>query len=196
MRIITKILFAFFLFFVTGCTTNEFTPKPKAYPKIDFPKRIAQNVEISDCPYRFMFPDYGSVKRDTLFFDENVKDECWLDIKLEDFNGTINLTYKEMSGPKDYEQLVTETYKMAYKHSIRADYIDESLIKTPHSKGLVFDLGGNSASQIQFFATDSSAHFLRGSLHFKEQPNPDSLSPIISFVRDDIIALLSSLEWQ
>lgn len=87
---------------------------------------------------------------------------------------------------------------MVYKHTIKAESIDESVIKDTSScvYGLFYDLKGNVASSVQFYVTDSVRHFLRGSLYFNAQPNQDSLAPLVSFVRKDIEHLIETLEWK
>jgi hypothetical protein len=52
------------------------------------------------------------------------------------------------------------------------------------------------ASSFQFVLTDSIQHSVRGSLYFRTQPNEDSLRPVVSFVRHDIMHLLNTFHWQ
>ena len=61
--------------------------------------------------------------------------------------------------------------------------------------GILYDIHGNSASNLQFFVTDSSNHFLRGSLYFNTIPNSDSLQPIKQHIKDDLQILIESLNW-
>jgi gliding motility-associated lipoprotein GldD len=65
-----------------------------------------------------------------------------------------------------------------------------------HVYGMVYEIGGNAASSIQFHVTDSSQNFLRGALYFYAMPNADSLAPVISFVRSDIDHLLKTFKWK
>jgi hypothetical protein len=44
--------------------------------------------------------------------------------------------------------------------------------------------------------TDSTKHYLRGSLYFDAEPNPDSLAPVVEFFRNDIIHLIETLKWK
>ena len=62
--------------------------------------------------------------------------------------------------------------------------------------GILYDLKGNTATAVQFYVTDSVNHYLRGSLYFSAEPNADSLAPVISFFRDDIIHLIETLKWK
>ena len=62
--------------------------------------------------------------------------------------------------------------------------------------GIIYDLRGNTATAVQFFVTDSSSNFLRGSLYFDTEPDADSLAPVVDFFREDIIHLIESLKWE
>ena len=55
---------------------------------------------------------------------------------------------------------------------------------------------GDAASNVQFFLTDSSQHFLRGALYFFNPPNPDSIAPVLQFVRGDIDHIAQTLVWR
>ena len=61
---------------------------------------------------------------------------------------------------------------------------------------MIYDIGGNAASSIQFYATDSTKHFIRGALYFNVAPQPDSLAPVIQYLRKDIVRLLTTLKWK
>lgn len=86
---------------------------------------------------------------------------------------------------------------MVKEHHIKADYIEE----LPYSKenrvfGMIFNLEGAAASSFQFYLTDSSQHFIRGSLYFNTQIRPDSLAPFYEFIKLDIIHLVNTFEWE
>jgi gliding motility-associated lipoprotein GldD len=55
---------------------------------------------------------------------------------------------------------------------------------------------GAAASTYQYFLTDSTRHFLRGALYFNTQTRPDSLAPVISFMKKDLDRLVNTLQWQ
>ena len=92
-----------------------------------------------------------------------------------------------------------QTYKMNVKnHITKADAINEQPFINHENKvfGILYDLKGNTASAVQFYVTDSTRHFLRGSLYFSAEPNADSLAPVIDFFREDIIHLIETLKWK
>lgn len=186
------------LLLTTGCEDPVYTPKPKGYFRLDLPEKEYQEFTVPQCPYRFSIPTYATVAIDSSFFNERPDDPCWLDINMPELAGEIHLSYKEIGEDNTLEKLIEDAHKLAYKHTIKADYIDEAVIEKPGDQvsGILYQIGGNAASNIQFYVTDSTRHFLRGSLYFGVTPNEDSLAPVISFVRQDLLYMIETLEWE
>jgi gliding motility-associated lipoprotein GldD len=112
-------------------------------------------------------------------------------------NGAIYLTYKTLSDEDDLLKLSEDAHKLTYKHMKRADFIEPlEIAREDGTRGLIYFVGGDAASQIQFFVTDTVSHFLRGTLNFNSRPNADSLAPVVRFVADDIEGMLKTLDWQ
>lgn len=183
-------------FFTIGC--NEvYLPKPRSYYRIDMPQKEYATYESPYCPLKIEYPAYANVERDTTFFNDKPDHPCWLNIKMPYFNSTIHLSYKEIgSGKSSLDKLISDSYNIAFKHTVKADYIDENIVTQKNAYGVLYDIGGNTASSVQFFVTDSTQHFLRGSLYFKSEPNVDSLMPVINFIREDILHLMQTIEWK
>lgn len=176
---------------------NEYTPKPKAYPRVYFPKHEYKNFSKPDCPFQFDIPVYSAVADDSVYFGGNNPNPCWLTVYIAPFNGTINLTYKEIDKNTSLQKLVEDAYKLSYKHTRKADYINELKIDNQNGAGgLLYDVGGDAASNVQFFLTDSSKHFIRGALYFNNTPNSDSMAPVVDFVKEDLKQLLKSFRWK
>jgi gliding motility-associated lipoprotein GldD len=119
-----------------------------------------------------------------------------MDIEFPSLKAKIHLTYFDLHG--NLAKLTELSRELTYKHTIRADAIEEKLWSDDSARvyGILYDLKGNTASAVQFFATDSTKHYLRGSLYFMAEPNEDSLLPVITFLRDDIIHLMETLTWR
>jgi gliding motility-associated lipoprotein GldD len=151
----------------------------------------------ASCPFRFVKPVYAVIQQDTAFFGKRPAEPCWFNIVFPDFNGTINLTYKEINKTMTLDRLLDDAHKLSFKHTKKANFIDESLIVNKHGvSGIFYNVGGDAATNIQFFLTDSVHHYIRGSLYFFNEPNSDSMAPVLSFVRQDIDTILSSFEWK
>lgn len=182
---------------LVGCH-DEFSPKPKAYPRVIFPERKYELFQPEGCPFEFEKPVYAQVNRDTSFLGEKLRSEqCWMNIVFPSLNGTINLTYKDMDKTVTLEQLVEDAHKLAYKHTRKANYIDEIRIDNSFGAGgILYDVGGDAASNVQFFLTDSSKHFIRGALYFYNTPNADSMAPVLNFVKEDMRQMLKTFQWK
>jgi gliding motility-associated lipoprotein GldD len=61
---------------------------------------------------------------------------------------------------------------------------------------MFYEVGGNAASQSQFYVTDSINHFITGSLYFYAKPNYDSILPAANYLQKDIKRIMESLEWK
>ena len=170
---------------------RSYTPKPRGYLRIDFPKKEYILFD-SACPYCFEYPVYAQIDVDR----ETHTEPCWLNIEFPAYDGTIHISYKEVMGNLD--EYVEDSRNLAYKHTIKADAIRETVYsdtgKNVH--GVLYDIKGNAASNLQFFLTDSNAHFLRGSLYFNVTPDKDSLAPVISYFKEDIVHLIESFNWK
>jgi gliding motility-associated lipoprotein GldD len=183
------VLPALLVVFTTGCN-KTITPKPRAYFRIDFPVKEYQTY-TGDCPFSFEYPVYGEIKKP----DAPNAEPCWYNIEFPSFKGKIHLTYKPVTN--NLPVYLEDIRAIAYKHIIKADDIIEKPFYYPERRvfGIVYDIRGNTASSVNFFATDSVRNFLSGSLYFSVQPNIDSLSPVISFFKADIMHLIETLKW-
>lgn len=177
---------------------QSFTPKPRGYFDIQFPKREYRVFDMPGYPYTFEYPVYANVVKDTLFFGEKTENPYWINIDFPSLNGKIYVSYKEIGpGENSFRKLVDDAFKMTYKHTYKAEYIEEKNITTPnHISGLFYDVGGNAASAKQFYATDSVRHFLRGALYFDATPNADSLAPVHQFLQEDMWHMVETLKWK
>ncbi len=175
---------------LSGCGQPA-VPRPAGYFRIELPEKSYVHYD-TPCSYSIEYPAYSTIN----LRPAAATDTCWMDIDFPSFKASIHLTYFNLHG--NLATLTELSRELAYKHTIRADAIDEKLWAddSSHVYGILYDLKGNTASSVQFFVTDSTRHYLRGSLYFMAQPNEDSLLPVISFIREDIIHLIETLNWR
>lgn len=184
------LLYCSLAFAVVSCSDNP-TPKPKGYFRIALPKKEQQLYDGYPCPFTFSIPTYSKI----LPYSDSVAQPCWKYLRFPQFDCDLFLSYKQING--DLPKLLEESRTLVYKHTLKAESIEESSFVRPGKNfGILYDIGGSAASPIQFFVTDSSNHFLRGALYFNVAPQPDSLAPVIKFLREDIVTLMESLEWK
>jgi len=175
-----------------------FSPKPRLYPRVDYPDKKPRMVDLDFCNFQFQFPDYGKPIQDSFYFDENIVDKCWFDIIIESLNGRIHCSYVPIENRAHFDELVNDAYELVVKHNVKANYRDENRINIPQSKvyGVQYEIDGQVASPLQFYLTDSTNHFIRASLYFKDKVNSDSIAPIYQFVKTDIQDMIGSFEWK
>lgn len=192
-------LTAYCLFtFLSGCNNDEgFPQKRRGYFKIPLPQKKYQVFDQPGFPYTFEYPVYSTAVPDSTFFDEKAENPYWLNIDFAQFNGELHLSYKEI-GRNKFDTLVDDAFKMAYKqHTSQASAIQPIRFDLADGvSGIYFSLKGNAATANQFFATDSTKHFLRGALYFNAPPNEDSLRPVNDFLRADMQHLINTLRWK
>ena len=178
------------LLLATSCK-ESYTPKPTGYLKISYPEKeyaIYSDQEF----YQFEIPTYAQVE-----IDKGPRSEDgWVNVQIPQLNGTIHLSYKPVDD--QLNALITDCRELVYKHTVKAHGIEETPFIHREQKrfGMVYDLKGDVASAVQFFITDSTDHFLRGSLYFNCRPNRDSLNPVIEFVREDILHMIETTQWK
>lgn len=182
---------------ITACNSQKnYTPKPRGYPRVTFPAHAYQPYANTSCPFTFEYPQYAQIVRDSMYGHMPTQNPCWFDLVFPDFNARLHLSYKPIQN-KNLPKLLEDAHTMNAKHVIKADYIDDSLIITPNKiTGIYYKVAGNAASSTQFALTDTTHHFLWGSLYFKNQPQADSLQPIITFLQKDIAHLLNTFNWK
>jgi len=172
-------------------------PRPKGHFRIDLPVKHYLQLIVSPenkvtMPFSFEYPAYGQLA----YQFGDMAQPGWFNIEFPAYKAKIYLTYKKINN--DFASLMEQTYKMSVKnHITKADAIKEEAYNNEENKvyGILYDLKGNTASSVQFYATDSINHYLRGSLYFSAEPNADSLAPVIEFFRADIIHLIETLRW-
>ncbi len=176
-----------------SCKEN-YTPKPHGYLRIDLPENHSYQSSPKALPFKLDYSVYA--RWDTLRTSQKSRhNSLWFNINYPDYSAKIHLSYIPVK--QNLDSLLEESHQFVFEHTIRADAIDESSFEDKEKKvqGVLYDLKGNSASNMEFWATDSTSHFLRGALYFETTPNVDSLMPIINYIKTDIIYMINSLEW-
>lgn len=175
----------------TACKNKTAIPKPYAYFRINLPIQEYQTLN-NDYPFTFEYPQQAIIEKDKAYDSQ----KYWINIVYPKLNAKIHLSYKDVTN--NFEAYNEDSHKLAYKHYIKAESINEVEYKNDKNKvyGIIYDIKGNTASAVQFFVTDSTKHFLRGSLYFNCRPNKDSLTSVINYVHKDIRHLIESFKWE
>ncbi len=168
-----------------GCK-GDVLPKPKAMLRLDYPEATYKKLDL-DCTFTFDLNTISAIKENK---------DCALVLDYPTMKGSIYITYKNVKNNLD--TLLIDAQKLSYEHVVKADNILEQPFINPEDGvyGMFYEVSGNAASQSQFYVTDSTDHFVTGSLYFYAKPNYDSILPAAIYLQKDIRKLMESLKWK
>ncbi len=178
-------------FFMLGCGDDPL-PKPKAYLRLEYPEARYEKATIP-LPFSFeknkLTESISSIKSSTT--------ANGLDVKYPSLKATIYLTYKKVEND-NLDNLLRDAQNLTQKHTIKADEISSDFFENAEERvyGMFYQIGGNAASQSQFYVTDSINHFVSGSLYFYAKPNYDSIYPASEYLKKDIKRIMETIRWK
>lgn len=186
---------AFLLLLLLICVScrSEPTPKPRAFLRLDYPQPSYVKVS-SGLPFTFERNELSDEVTDI----KVARDEksIGVNVTYPSLKGTIYLTYKKVDA-QNLEPYLIDAQSITQKHTQKADAITEQPYIDNINKvyGMFYEVGGNAASQSQFYVTDSINHFVTGSLYFYAKPNYDSILPAAHYLKRDIQHLMETIKW-
>ena len=187
MNKIISLLLIFFSIFYSCVDSN--LPKQSAFLRIEFPEPnyIAPN-EIK-LPIHFYYNLSAA--------DVNVTNSKQFSLNYPKMNLIVDMSLNKITKREDLENnfrdfsLTLETHSKKSNGIFIREY--EDLNNRVYAK--IFELRGDVASPIQFYLTDSTSNFINGSLNLKFKSKYDSIFPTIQYVKNDILVLVESLNW-
>ncbi len=212
----TSLILIIVLCVATSCN-SAYQPKPTAYYAIELPKsRTYIPFNLPNYPYTFEYPNDAAIVQDSTFFTTNEQNNDWINVDYPAYNCKLYLSYNKVNGTSLYkvkdaatgiykdslgtntlDKLRNDAFNLTAKHIYKSSQIIDEKISTPNGiSGVLFKVGGDAASPIQFFVTDSTTHFLRGALYYNAQPKQDSTKPVTEFLLKDIMHICNTLQWK
>ena len=165
---------------------DEKMPKPSGQLRLEYPP--AKYMKFSNsCGFDFDKNELAVVKATS---------DCGLEIHYPKMKATVYLTYKSVHG--NLNSLLTDAQKLTYEHAIKANDIAEQPYINPDRKvyGMFYQVGGNAATNAQFYATDSVKNFVTASMYFYSKPNFDSILPAADYIKNDMKQIIESIKWK
>ncbi|GAA4095307.1 gliding motility lipoprotein GldD [Mucilaginibacter panaciglaebae] len=198
MKIFTLCIIGILLLAACG-DNHDYAPKPRGYFRIELPKKAYRDL-VSDYPFTFKYPTYAVIQKDT---QTRIPARLapmthLLNMKFPQFDGTLHLSYETITSKKVFDELVEDAHRFAFKNTVKATDIEQRNISIPANKVycVYYAIGGNSASSVQFYLTDSVKNYLRGALYFNTAPRLDSIQPVLNFIKKDIDVMIGSFKWK
>lgn len=183
---IKKVIFVFASMLLLSCG-KEATPKPYGELRLEYPAPKYQKLD-ANCNYTFEYSYFAQLA--------DAKKPCWYYLNYPKMKAKVFITYYPIQN--NFADQVAEAEKMVYRHTVKASSIDTKSFEYPERKvyGNFYELKGQTAANIQFYATDSTKHFLTAYLYFNSRPKPDSLAPAVNYIKKDLMHLLDTFEWK
>lgn len=191
MRYLGIIVFLSLLF--TACD-EETLPKPSAFLSLEYPPPEYRNVSLL-LPFTFEKNNWAdSIMSVKISRGQKVKG---IDLNYPQMKGTIYITYKKIE-ENNLRSFLIDAQAITQKHTIKANEIIEQPYIDEENRifGMFYEVGGDAASQSQFYVTDSLNHFVTGALYFYAKPNYDSILPAAYYLRNDIKHVMETIRWQ
>ena len=175
----------FLSLFIFSCG-EEYTPKPRAFYKIDLPHKGYKSIKV-DCPFYFEIPFYSELNK--------ANQDCFYNLEFIHQNAILHLTYLPLE--ENLQEHTEESRSLAYKHDVMADAIAEQVYINDSLKvyGMLYDYDGVTATAAQFYLTDSVNYFFRGALYFNTEVS-DSILPLNNFLKQDVKHLIETFRWK
>lgn len=168
---------------------DDYSIKPIGQLRLDYPDPVYKEFN-ENCPYTF---EYSNIS-----IEKEREKQCWYVLNYPELKANIFLTYFPISDSEDLASKIKDSEKLVQEQTVKASYISPREFEFDDHKvyGTLFELGGESAVNLQFHATDSLRNLLTGSVYFSTPPNYDSLQPAIQYLKKDVIHLIETLEWK
>ncbi len=180
-----KLYFLLTILLFSSCGPEPF-PKPKAFLNLEYEDQQYTPL-LLERPYGFEVPQSSIVE------DEPKK---WLKIHYPQLKASLDITYRNVDG--NLRELLVESEKLVFKHTVKAEQISSNDYTNDERKvyGTLYEITGNTASQIQFHITDSTRNFIKGALFFNIKPNFDSVLPAVAHIKKDVLHIMETFEWK
>lgn len=165
---------------------DEKLPKPSGQLSLEYPP--AKYKKFSNtCGFDFDKNELAEVKASS---------NCGLEIHYPKMKATVYLTYKPIQN--NLEKLLIDAQKLTYEHAIKANDIAEQPYINLNRKvyGMFYQVGGNAATNAQFYVTDSTKNFVTASMYFYSKPNFDSILPAADYIKNDMKQIIESIKWK
>lgn len=168
---------------------EDYGLKPIGHVRLEYPEPIYQQFN-SECNYTFEYSNQSKPMPKS--------QPCWYVLHYPELKANIYITYFPVNGKEDLAVKIKDSEKLVHEQTVKASYISprEFIFNEKKVYGTLFELGGESAINLQFHATDSIRNLISGSVYFSTPPKYDSLQPAINYIKKDVVHLIETLQWK
>lgn len=119
----------------------------------------------------------------------------WLNITYPRYRATIYLSYIPLAD--NLERLMAESIELVYRQNVNTQQVEAIAYENSDAQlyATLYTLSAQSATPIQFIATDSLRYLLRGALYFDNPVKADSVAPALQYIETDIMQMIESITY-
>ncbi len=186
-------LYAFLLFcmvvFLSACRESV-TPKPDGY------------FRIEPYPSTFRMDTIGRIAilindsaRSVVPADKSDVEAYWLNLTYPRYRATLYLSYIPVKDRDNLEQLLSESRELVYRQNVNTSAVRAVAYENRERTlfATLYTLSAESATPLQFMATDSAGFLLRGVLYYDAPIRQDSVAPTMEFLEADMMQMIESV---
>lgn len=168
---------------------QQATPRPEGYFRIDKYPACYHNdtigrvtLQVNDSARSIVPPQPSG-------------NASWLNIAYPRYRATIYLSYIPLS--HNLEQLMAESIELVYRQNINTERVEAIAYEDSETQlyATLYTLSAQSATPLQFIATDSIHYLLRGALYFDTPVKADSVAPALQHIENDIMQMIESITY-
>ncbi len=185
-----KLLFSLLIIILFSCGEENLIPKPPTHLMVDLPAHYYKKFTDTS-HYNFDMSKLWSVRA-------NLKEQDSLILYLgKEIDGDLHFQYLKIDTANPLSKHINKTFEKIDFHKARAKQLKDTnfVFKDKKVYGSMYEFIGNSATNFQFYLTDSMNHFVRSELLIRRKPNYDSLQPTLNYIKTDLIQLINTFEW-
>ena len=179
---------SFFTLMIFSCSETNL-PKQNGFLRIEFTEPYYSIHEEIDTPFNFYYnsnsTDLDQIGNNQFLFD------------YRDLSLSLNLSFYNIKTSQDLEKKMRDFSLILDTHTKKSNgvMIREYDNNNKRVFGKLYEIKGDVASPVQFYLTDSLSNFISGSVNLKFKSNYDSIFPSIQYVKNDILVLFESINW-
>jgi gliding motility-associated lipoprotein GldD len=176
---------------IISCDNEISIPKPSTHLMVDLPEHSYKPFNDST-NYSFQMSKLWSLR-----FNFKKQDSLILYLGKQ-IDGDLHFQYYKIDTLNTLAKLINQTFAKIDYHKVKAQQIKDTTFIFANKRvfGTLYEYIGNSATNYQFYLTDSTNHFVRTELLIRRVPNYDSLQPTLHYIRKDLIHLINTFEWK
>ena len=184
-----KVKYLILVLLILSCREQALMPKPDGYFRIEFNKPNYNKFKKTDSKITFYLNKNETTEIDST---NNVLKVSYLRLNMD-----LILNFNSLSKADNIKRNLDDFYNIVQTHAKKSNTLSIKDYENEQHKvyGRLYEFKGNVATPLQFFLTDSTTNFVRGHLQPKSKIVYDSIYPSIQYIKNDVLVLFESLQW-